>query len=207
MRQELYTFSNYVTGGVSFKVKLRVPFGRTFQNYINEMQDSKRIANSIQDWSFSQFRIDMIKSETADWQKHYLPIDLQGKVVLDVGAGEGETAMFFLRHGASKVICIEPCAEAYGYLLINQKSHPFRIIAINKKFDLNHLDIPHDFLKMDIEGYEEVLLGVKLNTPAAVEIHGLQLCDKFEVAGWKVRAMAENCEKGYSCVKYGYWKC
>ncbi len=196
-----------VDRGVTLKVKLKVPFSRTFQNYIAEMQDSKRIANSVQGWSFSKFRIDMIKSEMPDWQRHYLSIDLHGKIVLDVGAGEGETAMFFLNHGASKVVCIESCPEAYKYLSLNQKAYPDRITAIESKFELNQLRIPHDFLKMDIEGYEEVLLGVKLDTPAAIEIHGLQLCDKFEAAGWRIKAMSENCEKGYSCIKYGYWKC
>lgn len=188
-------------------MKLKVPFSRTFQNYIAQLQDSKKIANSIQGWSFSKFRIDMIKSEMSDWQRHYLPIDVNGKIVLDVGAGEGETAMFFLKHGASKVVCIESCANAYEYLVLNQQTHHNSIKAINSKFELNHLKIPHDFLKIDIEGYEEILLGVKIDTPAAVEVHGLQLCDKFEAAGWRIKAMSENCQKGYSCIKYGYWKC
>ncbi len=149
----------------------------------------------------------MIKSEISDWQKHYLPIDLHGKIILDVGAGEGETALFFLSHGASRVVCIEPSDEAFRYLALNQKNHPNRITAIHSKFELSHLGIPHDFLKMDIEGYEEVLLGVKLETPAAIEIHGLQLCDKFAAAGWKVKSMDTDCAKGFNCVKYGYWKC
>jgi hypothetical protein len=60
---------------------------------------------------------------------------------------------------------------------------------------------------MDIEGYEEALLGVKLETPAAIEVHGLQLCDKFEAAGWRIKALNEECEKGYGCTKYAYWQC
>ena len=93
------------------------------------------------------------------------------------------------------------------YLDINKHNHPNRITAINDKFQISQLNIPHDFLKMDIEGYEEVLLGVKLKTPAAVEVHGLQLCDKFEAAGWRIKPMNEECAKGYGCVKYAYWRC
>ncbi len=188
-------------------MNLKLPFARTFQNYLNELQHKKAVANWVKDWRFSDYRINMIHGETHDWEKHYLPIDLRGKVVLDVGAGEGETAMFFLQHGASKVVCIEPELEAYSYLAFNQRKHSERITAINSKFELRHLKTPHDFLKMDIEGYEEVLLGVELDSPAAIEVHGLQLCDKFKVSGWRINTTNTACAKGYGCVRYAYWKC
>ena len=187
--------------------RVKIPFSRTFQTYIKEMQHKKNVATSLSGWSFSEYRISMINRETSDWEKHYLPIDLHGKVVLDVGAGEGETAMFFLQHGASKVICIEAEPGAYGYLALNQRKHPKYITATNSKFELSQLNIPHDFLKMDIEGYEEILLDVKLKTPAATEVHGLQLCDKFKAAGWRINTTNTDCAKGYGCVRYAYWKC
>ena len=190
-----------------FYQKVKLPFSRTFQNYFIEKQEKKRLAIALAGWRFSTFRIGMIKYEIVDWEKHYLPIDFRGKVVLDVGAGEGETAMFFLKHGASKVVCIESCADANKFLTINAHNHPNQITAINDKFQISQLKIPHDFLKMDIEGYEEALLGVKLETPAAIEVHGLQLCDKFEAAGWRIKALNEECAKGYGCTKYAYWRC
>jgi hypothetical protein len=186
---------------------VKLPFSRTFKNYFIEKQAKKELAIVLAGWSFSAFRIGMIKYEIVDWEKHYLPINFRGKVVLDVGAGEGETAMFFLKHGASKVVCIESCADAYKFLAINANNHPDQITAINDKFQLSQLKIPHDFLKMDIEGYEEALLGIKLETPAAIEVHGLQLGDKFEAAGWRVKALNEECAKGYGCTKYAYWRC
>jgi hypothetical protein len=115
--------------------------------------------------------------------------------------------MFFLKHGASKVVCVESCVDAAKYLAANAHNHPDRLTAINDKFQLSHLKIPHDFLKMDIEGYEEVLLSAKLETPAAVEVHGLQLSDKFQAVGWRIKPMNEECAKGYGCVKYAYWRC
>jgi hypothetical protein len=186
---------------------VKLPFSRTFKKYFIEKQEKKELAIALAGWSFSAFRIGMIKTETADWEKHYLPIDLRGKVVLDVGAGEGETARFFLNHGASKVVCVEACADAAKHLVVNERNHPERITTVNDKFQISYLKIPHDFLKMDIEGYEEVLLGVKIDTPAAVEVHGLQLSDKFEAAGWRIKPMNEECEKVYGCVKYAYWRC
>ena len=181
-------------------MKLKAPFSRTFQNYFSELQDKKKLTISLSGWSFSGFRVGMIKDETSDWEKHYLPIDLHGKVIMDVGAGEGETAMFFLQHGASKIVCVESCSDAYARLALNEHNHSNCMTSINGKFQISHLNIEHDFLKMDIEGYEEILLGVKLKTPAVVEVHGLQLCDKFEAAGWRIEPMN-------SCVKYAYWRC
>lgn len=45
--------------------------------------------------------------EVGDWKKHYLPVDIKGKTVLDVGAGCGETALFYFMNGARKVIAVE----------------------------------------------------------------------------------------------------
>jgi hypothetical protein len=50
----------------------------------------------------------VLERELDDWHRNYLPI---GRVVLDIGAGNGETAQFYLNHGAEHVICIEPDAN------------------------------------------------------------------------------------------------
>ena len=167
--------------------------------------DNKRINKElrIQGWCFSHYRIEMILHETGDWTKHYLPINLKGKTILDVGAGEGETARFFLRHGATKIICIEPNKEAFSYLKLNTSKN--RLVALNKPFELSDLNIPHDLIKMDIEGYEEILLNVELDTPAVVEVHGLQLRDKFKAARWRIDD--EATKKDYACTSYAYWLC
>lgn len=158
------------------------------------------------DWHFSIFREKMIQQESLDWKKHYLPMSLQNLVILDVGAGEGETARFFLDNGAAKVICIEPSLESFRYLKRNAVSHP--IVPINKLFEMSDLlTQSFDFLKMDIEGYEEILLEKDLSCPAIVEVHGLQLKDKFQKAGWRIEYRSLEDVKGYSCLTYAYWNC
>ena len=148
----------------------------------------------------------MIRSESFDWDKHYLPISVRNLVVLDVGAGEGETARFFLQKGAAKVICIEPSHDSFKYLKRNSVSHP--IVPINKFFEMSDLlTQSFDFLKMDIEGYEESLLETELIKPAVVEVHGLQLRDKFQKVGWRIEYQRVEDIKGYSCTTYAYWKC
>ena len=180
---------------------IHIPFNKTIKEFIDNKRINKELR--IQGWYFSHYRVEMILRETNDWAKHYLPMDLKGKTILDVGAGEGETARFFLQHGAAKVICIEPGKEAFSYLKLNASKN--RLTALNKLFELTDLSIPHDLLKMDIEGYEELLLDVKLNTPAVLEVHGLQLRDKFRKAGWRIDN--EATKKGYACTSYAYWMC
>ena len=86
----------------------------------------------------------LLKNELDVWHKHYLPI-IQGATVLDVGAGCGETAKFFLMHGAGRVIAIENNQRAFTYLSENFRNDD-RVIALLD--DIGGI-------KIDIEGAEE----------------------------------------------------
>jgi hypothetical protein len=74
---------------------VRIPFSRTIKNFIKIPLLKKELVK--ESWSFSSYRLKMILNETVEWEKYYLPIDIKGKIVLDVGAGEGETARFFFK--------------------------------------------------------------------------------------------------------------
>lgn len=186
---------------------MRPPFYRTFIEIFRELNLKKALQK--ENWQFSEFRKQMILSETEDWVHSYLPIEIKNKIVMTVGAGEGEDSRFFLKHGASKTVAIEINPIAFKLLNENAKHH--NILPINEPFDLNHLNIPHDFLKMDIEGYEEILLTTKLKTPAVVEIHGLQLVERFRRAGWRITegyGVMHGDQRTFArCCKYGYWMC
>lgn len=55
----------------------------------------------------------MLATEWKIWEKYYLPpFPLYGKTILDVGAGCGETAFFYILYGAKKIIAIEPDVKA-----------------------------------------------------------------------------------------------
>jgi hypothetical protein len=92
------------------------------------------------------------------WEKNYLPVSVKGKTVLDVGAGCGETSAFYIAHGASKVVAIEPDKRAYSLLVKNVKANSLNVLPIRKPFELSDLLIPHDLLKIDAEGAEVALL-------------------------------------------------
>lgn len=98
-------------------------------------------------------------SEVRSWEELYLSPSIQDGTVLDVGAGCGETAAFYLHWGAKKVIAIEPNLRAFELLVENAKCLQNRIECINRKFCASDLDTPHDFIKMDIDGGEVELLN------------------------------------------------
>lgn len=123
------------------------------------------------------------------WRKQYLPpYGIMDKVVLDIGAGCGESAKFFLDYGASKVICIECNDLAYSYLEKNSKVDS-RIIPIHKSFEGNDLSkYEHDFTKIDIDGYETPYLYEIINhfKPCVIEAHNHYIIDTLKNNGFKV---------------------
>jgi len=86
-----------------------------------------------------------LEGELELWHRAYLPV---GKTVLDLGAGCGETAQFYLNHGAEKVISIESDSNCYNMLRSNF-ANDHRVIPI-----LAHIDS----IKCDIEGGERDLV-------------------------------------------------
>ncbi|MGA2573324.1 MAG: hypothetical protein ABSF36_03820 [Candidatus Methanomethylicaceae archaeon] len=132
--------------------------------------------------AFSEYII----SESSRYEKYYIPpIDLKDKTVLDVGAEEGCTALFFFKHGAKKVICIEPQPEAFANLKKNAEALKWNAILINDVFKLDHLSLDVNFIKMNIEGYEALILDQPIpKIPMVMEVHGLWLVDEFVKRGW-----------------------
>lgn len=124
--------------------------------------------------------------EWKEWEKYYIPnFSLGGKTVLDVGAGCGETALLFFWFGAEKVIAIEPDSKAVEYLRENIAKNKWNIEVIPERFSLKHLKLDFDFVKIDSEGGEEMLLSLpKLNKPGVVEVHGNKLLNRFMEKDW-----------------------
>lgn len=120
------------------------------------------------------------------WERYYLPnFSLDGKTVLDIGAGCGETAFFYLLNGAKKIVAIEPNGKAIECIEKNGEKNNWNVEAITDVFKLEHINIPHDFMKMDIEGHEKELLKVPYNKHCIVEVHSDEIRRKFEEKGFK----------------------
>jgi hypothetical protein len=177
----------------SANLGVRVPFSRTIRLVIRRFLQERRYKSN--GWVFSDIRKAYYLNLPALWEQMYLPIDVTDKTVLDVGAGQGESARFFLEHGATKIICIEPDPSATPNLAFNASKHK-ELECYFRCFQLSDLaDFQYDFLKMDIEGYEEMLLDLPtpLSKSYAIEVHGLQLAEKFVKKGYTIHDNRFHC--------------
>ena len=119
------------------------------------------------------------------WMRFYLPdFDLSGKTILDVGAGAGETALLYYLNGAKSVIAVEPDPVMVSLLRENAATNGWDIEVIQDSFSLAYLDRPFDFMKMDCEGCEGLLLGQPIpNVPCMIEVHTPQIMEGFSSPG------------------------
>ena len=106
--------------------------------------------------------LNYVMTELQEWHAFYLPVP-PGNVV-DLGAGCGETALFYLMHGAKKVIAIEGNPMAYQFLCENFKDDE-RVVPILMAIDT---------INIDIEGGER---GLVLETH-----HGMKPAKLFNMA-------------------------
>jgi len=112
------------------------------------------------------------------WEKYYLPpMSLRGKTVLDAGAGCGETAAFYLAHGASKVIAVETEESCCDLMRSNASENSMDVQILNCPFDEDvFLSQPFDFAKIDVEGAEKCLLTLdEVNKPCVLEVHDIDV--------------------------------
>jgi predicted RNA methylase len=103
---------------------------------------------SIKDYAsieLDPYHLALVLKELEMWHVQYLPC---GRRVLDVGAGCGETALFYLKHGAEQVVCIEGDPKVLGILHRNFDKDP-RVTIV---------PLMLDHIKVDVDGAEEGML-------------------------------------------------
>jgi tRNA G37 N-methylase Trm5 len=111
---------------------------------------------------------------------------LKGKTVLDAGAGVGETSVFYALHGAKKIYAVEIDKEKAKLISKNAKLNSIDVEVIAEPFNINHLALPFDFAKIDVEGAETELLKLeKINFPCLVETHTREIEQKFKLRGFR----------------------
>jgi hypothetical protein len=141
-------------------------------------------------------------SEWDDWLRFYLPpFPFGGKIVLDVGAGCGETAAFFFNQGAKRVIAVEKDELCATLLRANVKRNSWNAEVYAQPFEISMLDeLKFDYMKMDIEGGESVLLERDFLPPCSIEVHGRKLLDALSS---KFRLECQPSGPGMWMLKHG----
>ena len=129
----------------------------------------------------------MIVDEWKMWEEYYVPsFSLEGKIVLDAGAGVGETAIFYAKHSASEIYAVEIDREKAKLIEKNAKLNNVDVEVFAEPFSLKHLTLPFDFAKIDVEGAEAELLRLeRINFPCIIEVHNKVLEQKFLARGFK----------------------
>jgi hypothetical protein len=129
---------------------------------------------------------------------------VEGRTVVDVGAGVGDSTVYFALRGARRVIALEPIKEYYRELLENIKLNNVedRVIALNEWAGADTLAVltnrygiaDEGVLKIDCEGCEYTVLTetpiniLKRFKEILIEYHGSPkpLARKLIEAGFKV---------------------
>ena len=149
--------------------------------------DSYLISHENDSLILTGARVGAVICEWKQWEKHYLPeFSLDGKTILDVGAGCGETAYLYFQHGAKRVIAIEIDPVQVEVLKRNSDLNSWNnetreLKIIPRAFELQDLSREKfDFAKIDIEGGEADLLKLdEISFPLVMEAHGIELRDKL----------------------------
>ncbi len=141
-----------------------------------------------QDWSLDTMyhkltgtKHDLV-SEMNDGKIYLDFLEPKGKIILDVGAYNGDSARLFLKHGAKQVIAIEKDLDLASKIKLQN------CIVFAESFDPEkHLSLNWDAAKVDIEGYEILLLPYldSITRPMLVEVHNRYLEEKFASHGFK----------------------
>jgi hypothetical protein len=151
-------------------------------------------------------------------KKEYGCLPVKNKIVLDVGASIGDSSIYFILRGATKVIALEPDLELYSLAKKNIElngftdkieliragcsyiDHDDRVHSkpplMTLQTILDNCSIKPDVLKMDCEGCEyDVILSSFAHTLLnfsflEIEYHYgyVNIKKKLEEAGFKVRA-------------------
>jgi hypothetical protein len=126
--------------------------------------------------------------EWRKWKKDYVPpFSLEGKTVLDIGAGSGETAYLYFLSGAKEVVCVEPDPNEAALIAENSANLGWKTLVMSEPFKLEHLTLrKFDFVKVDCEGCESILLSLpQIQVPMAVETHSPSITEGLEKKGFR----------------------
>lgn len=142
-----------------------------------------------------------------EWSRDYAPpIDYKPRHILDAGCGAGETILLLSMTGCKKFTGVDIDERALRYCVLNSELNGLTFRGYNEALCLAHMDSDCDFVKIDVEGGEKALLGMRFEVPTVIEVHGRVLIDKFSSLGFEVVRFGNMSSRmfGVVCIMNNY---
>jgi SAM-dependent methyltransferase len=189
-------YPRFVIGKIGYKLMR--------QNFVPEKGKIYKVTKAGYTFELVDFYMDSFVHDWLTWEWFFTPdFSLKRKRVLDIGAGMGETLLFYLSKGAKEVICVEPSPFAFEALLKNVMANgrllhdnDQQVILLKEEFSDKHLALDVDFRKIDCEKGESIMLGKDSKIPCALEVHTPELIAAFEKEGYRKRYYEKSLEFG-----------
>jgi FkbM family methyltransferase len=135
----------------------------------------------------------LIRENFSDEQ--YRMLNVKGKVVVDIGANVGDTAMYFALKGAKHVYAFEPFPYSYGLLCKNIKANGFEglITPVNEGCGgrPSYLDIPEDYESHGSSELKSFRKGRKVKVSSLSDV-----VERFRIKDAVLKMDCEGCEYG-----------
>jgi len=133
----------------------------------------------------------------------YTVINLEGKVVLDIGADWGSTPHFFITQGAKRVIAVEGDQEYHARMREHFKEEPnivvvFKYIRAAKDIAKLIEEYKPDIVKIDCEGCERHLSMVQSHILKIPSDYMIETHLPYDILASLVTAL---CNAGFVCWK------
>ena len=129
------------------------------------------------------------------YEEQYGMLDVRGKVVIDVGANIGDTAIYFALNGAKHVYAFEPFPYSYKLLLKNIRSNGLgsKITPINEGCGgvSSYISVSEDYESHGSSALRSSRKGKKVKVSRLSEI-----VERFGLDGAALKLDCEGCEYG-----------
>ncbi|QGR18494.1 FkbM family methyltransferase [Sulfurisphaera ohwakuensis] len=138
--------------------------------------------------------------ETFNEQEYYDP-EIKGKEVIDIGGGVGDTAVYFTKIGASKVVVVEPLP-----ILINEIQENLKLNGVEDKVIVINAALSSSNGKTKVPNNFNIYysFSYKTDNKGDVEIDKITLSDILKLVNnpYLLKIDCEGCE--YEVIMYDY---
>ncbi|MDG6991195.1 MAG: FkbM family methyltransferase [Nitrososphaerota archaeon] len=124
-------------------------------------------------------------------EQPYRLAQVRGRIVVDIGAFTGDSAIYFAYRGAKKVIAFEPVQETYRLAIENVKLNGFRNIHIrNEALSMNEGEV---FVDSKIQNHHSFSLPSRTSV-TGVKVQTCTLSDVVSELGTDEAVLKLDCE-------------